>query len=374
MIDLEKKILAGQYYLKKRLGAGGMGQVYQVWDRKRCVYLAVKVIDNVRFFESFVREVGATVNLAHPNIIRFYNVGKDDGLGVIFIVMDWVDGHDVQRLFTKRGGPLGVGEVAHILDGVQSALYFAHLSNVIHCDVKPANILLKDADNQVLLGDFGLAHVAHDRSGGGTPYYMAPELFSGGQVSIRSDIYALGVTLYQLLSGRLPFSGKTREILISEHISKSPPSIQSLNPRLPNGLAKVIEKSLEKDPNRRQQSVTELWTDFSKCIYGERDAPSYVPNLYGIKGENTHIKIKILGQKVTIGRSKTSQIRLRHQSVSRYHAVIVWQQGRFFIRDNGSSVGTYLNGSRLEANKKEKLRNKDKIKIGVVDQFEFRER
>lgn len=370
----EKNVLINQYFLKRLAGKGGMGQVYQAWDRKRSTYMAVKVIHDLRFFESFVREVQALVKLAHPNIIRFYDVDKDDNAGVIFIVMDWVDGIDLQNLFKKRKGPLGVGEVAHILDGVQKALYYAHTSNVIHCDIKPANILLRNADNQVLLGDFGLAHIAHDQSGGGTLPYMAPELFKGGQVSVSSDIYALGVTLYQLLSGRLPFYGETKEHFFQE-LSKMPPPIQRINPTLPNGVVSVIERALAKDPRQRQQSVTELWTDFSKFVRGDsEDFPLHTPNLYGINGEKLHQKIRVSGPKITIGRSKTNQIRLKHLSVSRYHAVIIWQQGRFFIRDNGSSVGTYVNGHRLESNKKVKLRDRDKIKVGVFDQFEFRER
>ncbi len=379
MTALEKQLLVNQYFLTSLAGEGGMGQVYKAWDRKRGAYMAVKTIRESRFVESFIREAQALIELSHPNIMRFYNVGIDQKVGVAFIVMDWVDGKDLQSLIKKRKS-LGVGEVTHIFEGIQKALYYAHERKVCHCDLKPGNILIRDADNQVILSDFGLAHAAHDQGGGGTLPFMAPELFNPDatrrKYSVSSDIYALGVTLYQLLSGHLPFSGDTREQIIQAHRIKSPPPLRNFNPRIPDGIVLVIEKSLSKDPRYRQKSITEMYLEFLKYTSGEKDAPlaRHAPTLIGIKGENVHKKIKILGQKTTIGRSKINEVHLRHLSVSRYHASIVWQQGSFFIRDNGSSVGTYLNSRRLESNTKEKLRNGDKIRIGVVDQFEYRDR
>jgi len=376
--DLEHTILADQYFLKKLAGKGGMGQVYQAWDRKRSTYMAVKIISERRFVESFFREAEALIGLAHPNIIRFYEVGKDEKAGVIFIVMDWVDGKDLQSELGKRNS-LGVGEVAHIFGCVQKALHYAHERNVCHCDIKPGNILIKNSDNQAILGDFGLAHAAHDQGGGGTLPFMAPELFNPNEkyrkYSISSDIYALGITLYQLLSGRLPFVGGTQERLIQEHRGKAPPPLQRFNPKIPSGIVSVIEKALAKDPHHRQGSVTEMFVEFSKYVSGEKqkDVPPHASYFYGVAGEKSRYRIKISGQ-LTIGRSKKNQLRLKHPSVSRYHAVIVWQQDIFFIRDNGSSVGTYLNGHRLQPNKKEKLRHGDKVKIGISDMFEFRER
>lgn len=375
MIGLEGIVLADRYFLKRLAGKGGMAQVYQAWDRQRSDYVAIKVIHNIQFVESFIREAQALAILAHSNIVRLYEVNKDDEKKIIFIVMDWIDGKDLQGALKKRGTPLGLGEVTNILEGVYKALHFAHSLKICHCDIKPANIILRNADNQAILSDFGLAHLVHDQGRGGTLPFMAPELFKGGEFSVSSDIYALGVTLYQLLSGHLPFHGETRDRLIQEHLSKIPPHIQNFNSKIPDRIAHVIEKSLAKDPRQRHQTVTELWIDFSRYASGDqKDFSGHSSGLYRVKGESTHQKIKILGNGITIGRSKKNQLCLRHPSVSRYHAVIIWQQGRFFIRDNGSTVGTYLNGRRLESNKKEKLRYGDKIKIGVADVFEFRYR
>lgn len=378
MNRLEQKILAEQYYLRKLAGEGGMGQVYQAWDRKRSTYVAVKTISEERFVKSFITEIEALIKLSHPNIIRVYGAGLDNNAGVAYIVTEWIDGKDLSGVLKKRKY-LGVGEVVHIFECVQKALHYIHYEGVCHCDIKPGNILLRNADNLAILGDFGLAHATHEQSGGGTPHFMAPELFNPNEkyrkYSVASDIYALGVTLYQLLSGNLPFSGNTWERLIQEHRYKTPVSLQRFNPSISGGIVSVIEKSLAKDPRRRYQSVTEMFVDFSKYAGGEKrkDVPTYASYLCRIKGEKVHYRIRVSGD-LTIGRSKKNQLRLEHPSVSRYHAVIIWQQGRFFIRDNGSSVGTYLNGHRLKSNKKEKLRHGDKIKIGVSDMFEFREK
>ena len=265
MDDLEYTTLADRYFLRKLAGTGGMAQVYQAWDQLRGTEMAIKVIHDLRFFESFVREAVALRDIAHPNIVRFYSVEKDDEKGIIFIVMEWVEGRDLQRILKKRGGPLGIGEVTSILQGIQRALQYAHKLGICHCDIKPANILLKDADDQPVLSDFGLAHVAHDKGAGGTLAFMAPELFiKGGEYSVSSDIYALGVTLYQLLSGHLPFHGDTKDRLIREHMGKTPPRIQSFNPKVPDGIARVIEKALAKNPSQRQGSVMELWSEFYK--------------------------------------------------------------------------------------------------------------
>lgn len=373
MKGLENVTLSNRYFLKRLAGVGGMGQVYQAWDRERSTYIAIKVIHDIRFFESFFREAVALQELAHPNIVRLYEVKKDDSKGIIFLVMDWIDGKDLLGILKNRYTPMGIGEVTHILDGVTKALHYAHAQGVCHCDIKPGNILLRNSDNLPILSDFGLAHVTQDQGGGGTLSFMAPELFAGGNVSPASDIYALGVTLYQLLSGQLPFHGETKERLIQEHLLKSPPPIQRLNPSLPGGIIAVIEQALAKDPRRRQEKVMDVWIEFSK--YTDRsnnEAPTLSSGLYGIKGEKAHQKINTAGQEITIGRSKKNHIRLRHPSVSRHHAAIFWRNDRYFIRDYGSSVGTYINGRKISPNSPIPLRNGDKIKFGVSDVFEFR--
>lgn len=373
MTGLEKQVLADRYFLKRLAGAGGMGQVYQAWDRQRSAEIAIKVIHDVRFVESFIREAVALRELAHPNIVRYYAVEQDKAKNIIFIVMDWVDGKDLHSLLKDRYTPMGIGEVNHILGGVAKALHYAHGQGICHCDIKPGNILLRNSDNLPILSDFGLAHLTQDQGGGGTLAFMAPELFRGGNVSVASDIYALGVTLYQLLSKQLPFHGETRERLIQEHLSKAPPPIQRLNPNLPDGIVSLIERALSKDPSRRQNTATQLSVEFSAYASGSQsDRPKQSSELYGLKGEKINEKISPASRQLTIGRSKKNYLRLRHPSVSRQHAIIFWKQDRYYIRDYGSTVGTYVNGRRILPNQPTPLHNGDKIKIGTFNVFEFR--
>ncbi len=372
MAGFENSTLAGRYFLKRLAGEGGMAQVYQAWDPDRSTYLAIKVIHEMRFFESFLREAVVLGKLAHPNIVRLYSVEKDDSKQIVFIVMDWVDGKDLKGILEERQHPLEVAEVCAILDCVHKALHYAHKLDVCHCDIKPANILLKNSDHQAILSDFGLAQVTHGQGSGGTFPYMAPELFLGGKVSVATDVYALGVTLYQLLSRHLPFEGKPRDLLIQEQIGKPPTPIRSYNPGLPDGVVAVIERALAKDPSRRPASVTDLWVDFSRCAQGpQRHPPVSSPVLIGLQGEITGHKIRIPAQGMTIGRSTRNQLCLKELSVSREHAVITCKQGRFYIRDRGSKVGTYHNAHKLH-DQEEELRNGDTIKFGVSEVFEFR--
>ncbi len=373
MADLTNSTLANRYFLKRLAGEGGMAQVYQAWDQYRTTDMAIKVISDLRFFDSLLREAVALRDLAHPNIVRLYSVEKDDVRKIVFLVMDWVDGKDLKGILDLRKGPMGIGEVRQILDCIHKALHYAHKLGVCHCDLKPANILMKNSDGQAILSDFGLAQVAQARGSGGTLAFMAPELFQGASVSVASDIYSLGVTLYQLLSGRLPFAGNSPKELIQAHISSPPPHLTSLNPDLPDGVVQVIEKSLAKDPGCRPATVTDLWVEFSRHAQRTRrqgKAPTSI--LTGIKGSIAGKQVPIPVSGVSIGRGSRSQLRLQHPTVSRDHATITCQEGHFVIRDMGSTRGTFVNGTRL-GSQEQRLRSGDRISIGASDVLEFRD-
>lgn len=373
MSGLENKTLADQYFLRRLAGQGGMGQVYEAWDRQRGTHMAIKVIHDLRFIESFLREATALKNLAHPNIVRFYGVEEDKRENLFFLVMDWVEGKDLQTMLKERQSPMGVGEVLHILGGVQKALHFTHNNGLYHCDIKPANIMLRNADNLPILSDFGLAHAKKEQGRGGTIFYMAPELIRDGHISIASDIYALGVTLYQLLSRQLPFQGETTEQIIQMHLLAAPPPLRRFNPSLPKGIVHVIEKALRKNPADRQGSVTQLWEEYAHYADSRRvESPTLSSGLYGLQGEKAHHRITTSRLEITIGRNRKNLICLRHPSVSRHHAIIFWKQDRYYIRDYGSTLGTFINGRRIRPNEPVPLHNQDKIKFGVADVFEFR--
>lgn len=386
MTGLESVTLANQYFLKKLAGQGAMAQVYQAWDPQRQTMMAIKVIRDPRFFETFRTEVVALKTLEHPNIVRLYDVGKDEAHGIIYLVMDWVDGQDLKTQLDLRKTPLEPAEVSRILDDLHKALNYAHTKGLCHCDIKPANVLMKRSDGQAILSDFGLAQAARQQGRGGTLAFMAPELFQGGHATAASDIYALGVTLYMLLSCRLPFEFANAEQLAVAHITQHPAPLRNHNPAVPQGMNAVIEKALSKDPARRQTSVTELWMEFSRFANARgsgppdpvrrqaisQPGPARTAILVGVRGENAGSRVRIPGQGMTVGRGSASQLHLTDPSVSRHHAEIRCRAGAFYLADCRSTVGTFFNNLRV-GGEEQRLREGDRIRFGASDVFEFHE-
>lgn len=216
----------------------------------------------------FAKEAELLSELKHPNIVRLYEFDRDGD--IVYIVMDWVEGENVRQVVVKKKQPLPLTEVARILDPVCSALNFAHQSNVYHCDVKPANIMLHD-DGRVLLTDFGVARHAADATWGGTPAYMAPEQFPelpyAGKVDARTDVYALGVSIYEMLSGGwVPYRGdtpnlqgqKTRERIVWEIVNTPLTPLKHYNNTIPDALDNVVRTALNTDPALRYSTTIEL--------------------------------------------------------------------------------------------------------------------
>jgi serine/threonine protein kinase len=412
MTNLVGKTLKNQYFLRELAGAGGMADVYQAWDTMRSTRMAIKVLrrdlaTSPRFFKMFAKEAEVLRKLEHPNIVRLYSFENEDD--IIFIVMDWVQGGNLRQAIQERQRPFKLDEVSHILEPVCSALHYAHQSNVYHCDVKPANILLHE-DGRVLLTDFGVARLAYEREGGGTPPYMAPEQFAGGQVDARTDVYALGITLYEILSGgQVPFRGDskntpgqtTREKIAWEHQNLSLPPILQFNPSLPEGVFTVVETALNKDPELRYPTPMAMREAFEHARMRPRQKASSTPtllhpvqlpikqpvskpvltqaittgkHLYCRSGELARHNIPITRLGITIGRGVNNQVRLQERSVSRTHVSILWTKRGIYIRDEQSSLGTMINGQRITANIPILLHHGDVIQIGYYQIFEFREK
>ena len=412
MADLLGRTLKNQYFLRELAGAGGMADVYQAWDTKRSTRMAIKVLrrdlaTSPRFFRMFAKEAEVLRQLEHPNIVRLYSFENEDD--ITYIVMDWVQGSNLRQAIQERQHPFDLNEVAHILEPVYSALHYAHQSNVYHCDIKPANILLHE-DGRVLLTDFGVARLAYEREGGGTPPYMAPEQFTSGQVDARTDIYALGVTLYEMLSGgQVPFRGDskntpgrtTQEKIAWEHQNLSLPSILKFNPSLPEEVVTVVEAALNKDSEQRYPTPMAMRDAFEHArmrlrqttgnmptilqpIHSpvQRPASELVqpqanvtgPHLYCRSGELARHNISITRLGITIGRGVNNQVRLQERSVSRTHVSILFTKRGIYIRDEQSSLGTIVNGQRISANTPILLHHGDVIQIGFYQVFEFMER
>jgi serine/threonine-protein kinase len=267
MRDLTGQTL-GEYEIVERVGCGAMADVYKAFQPKLNRYVAIKVLSPILageagFRERFVREAQAIAQLDHPNILPVYDFDRQNDL--TYIVTQFVDTGSLADLLDR---PLPLDLALHILEQVGSALSHAHSQGVVHRDVKPSNILLGPR-NWALLADFGLVKTMEIPSNLtptgmslGTPAYMAPEQVTGDPVDARADVYALGTTLYQMLTARVPFEGDSGVAVALKHVREAPPAPRSLNPGLPEAVDHVIAKALAKNREARFGSVDDLVAAF----------------------------------------------------------------------------------------------------------------
>ncbi|MBM4034134.1 MAG: serine/threonine protein kinase [Planctomycetes bacterium] len=258
----------GIYYLQRLLGKGGMGAVYLAVDPTLRRQVALKVLApelaaDHEYVARFHREATSLARIRHPNLVHIYAVGEDANRH--FIAMEYLKGQSVADLL-RQHGPLPHPSAVRILGQVLSALDKVHAAGIVHRDLKPANIMI-DEDQRAILTDFGLAKPRHDRSvttGNtllGTPEYMAPELAEGREADFRTDIYALGVILFELVTGRVPFQSTSAIATLRQHIETPTPSARGLTPALPPQLDAVIARAMAKKPEERYQSVRALAAD-----------------------------------------------------------------------------------------------------------------
>lgn len=258
----------GRYALKFRLGEGGIGTVYGALDPLLSRTIAVKMLHvevppehRQALQDSFLQEARAAAGLNHPHIVTVHDAGaSDQGL---YIAMERLKGADLRQLL-QRGWRPSPRQAALIVRRVADALAYAHDKGVIHCDVKPANIFMVGRTTPKVL-DFGIARVgqspdgqAHSAFAAGSPYYMAPEQLRAEPVDRRCDVYALGAVLYELLSGRKPFSGGSLDDIVEAALNRVPVPLTELQPRLSPALAAIAHRALEKEPAKRFRSARQL--------------------------------------------------------------------------------------------------------------------
>jgi len=268
----EGVLLCGRYRLQRSIGRGGMADVYLAFDKKRQAPVAVKILredlaEDPVLTRRFCREAEALARLDHPNIVRFYAFEQDGPIA--FIVMDYIDGTTLRRLLLERRKPLDVKEITPVLRDICSALHYAHLNGTVHRDLKPGNVMLKQ-DGKALLTDFGISCAMEGATLTGmvmgTPAYMSPEQIAGRQMDARSDIYSLGVLLFEMATGQRPFTGEepgltetgTTPRIQEAHLRLPPPDPRTFNPRLPSAAAAVILRALAKQPADRWPDVVSL--------------------------------------------------------------------------------------------------------------------
>jgi serine/threonine protein kinase len=261
----------GKYELRERIGRGGMAEVYKAYHASLDRYVALKVLHpflgtDPEFKERFEREARNVAQLRHPNIVQVYDFDFDPVRELYYMVMEYLDGPTLRTRLMQlslQGELFTIPEALRITRSMASALEYAHSRDMIHRDLKPGNIMF-DADGRVVLTDFGIARIVSGpnmtASGSmvGTPAYMSPEQGLGQAGDHRSDIYSLGVVLYQLVTGAPPFDADTPIAIVLKHVNDPLPSPKSLNPNIPEGLECILYKALAKSPEDRYQSVREM--------------------------------------------------------------------------------------------------------------------
>ena len=268
----------GRYEIQKELGKGAMGVVYQAHDPQIDRMVALKVLRQDRvsgedFVRRFLKEAQAIGRLSHPNIVTVYDVGKDQD--TIYIAMEFLDGHPLDEVFRKT--PPDLEKIVDIGAKVATALDYSHQRGIIHRDIKPSNIMLT-RDGQVKITDFGVARIEDPKtpqmtqSGEilGTPNYMSPEQVKGEPVDGRSDLYSLGVILYELSTGKRPHGGKNLAAIFNAILQEEPVSPMAVEPfvsrGLPSTLSAILLKSIEKIPELRYQSGSAMAEALSACL------------------------------------------------------------------------------------------------------------
>ena len=281
--DLASSPLDGRYRIISRLGSGGMADVYLARDESLGRLVAIKVLKkrlaaDAEFVERFRIEAQAAASLNHPAIVAVYDRGKAGDSP--YIAMEYVDGESLRQQ-VRRTGRLSPDEAAGIALAVLDALREAHARHIVHRDVTSSNVLVDEA-GRVKVADFGIARMgvsALTRTGAmlGTSSYLSPEQAQGRSADERSDLYSLGVVLYEMLTGRLPFSGESDLAVAMQHVSAAPPNPRSLIPDVPEAYAAVVMKALSKQPFDRYQSADEFGGALRTAKDGGHAAPAAVP-------------------------------------------------------------------------------------------------
>ena len=273
-----------RYQIIKTIGEGGMANVYLAYDTILDRNVAVKVLrgdlaTDEKFVRRFQREALSASSLSHPNIVEVYDVGEDNGS--YYIVMEYIDGKHLKQLLKKRGS-LTLTEVVDIMLQVTDGMSAAHDSYIIHRDIKPQNIMILE-NGLIKITDFGIAmalnstQLTQTNSVMGSVHYLPPEQASGKGATIQSDVYSMGILMYELLTGTLPFKGDNAVEIALKHIKESVPSVRELLPNTPQSIDNIIMKATAKNVKNRYQDAKEMHDDLKTALDDSRiNEPKYV--------------------------------------------------------------------------------------------------
>ena len=272
------QLINDRYEIEKLIGEGGMANVYLAKDTILDRKVAVKVLrgdlaGDEKFVRRFQREALSASSLSHPNIVEIYDVGEDEGN--FYIVMEYIDGKTLKQLIKKRG-VLSLPEAMDIMLQLLDALATAHDSYIIHRDIKPQNIMIKES-GLVKITDFGIAmalnsaQLTQTNSVMGSVHYLPPEQASGKGSTIRSDIYSLGILMFEMLTGKVPFKGDSAVEIALKHMKEPLPSVREINPVVPQSVENIILKAAAKNPKNRYRDVREMADDIKTCLDEDRE-------------------------------------------------------------------------------------------------------
>lgn len=281
------KHISGRYKILQVIGGGGMSNVYLAHDIILNRDVAVKILrydlsNEEELHRRFQREALSATSLMHPNIVSIYDVGEDGDMH--YIVMEYIKGKTLKQ-YIQEFSPLSSARSVHIMKQLTSALGHAHENGIIHRDIKPQNILM-DEEGNVKITDFGIAtslgatSYTQTNSVIGTVHYLSPEQARGGLATMKSDIYALGIVMYELLTGELPFSGESAVSIALKHLQAETPSIREFDATIPQSVENIVLKATAKDANHRYQSVEAMQEDLETCLSLNRiHEPKFAPPL-----------------------------------------------------------------------------------------------
>lgn len=278
-MDLEGKILGNRYEIIEKIGNGGMATVYKSKDRVLNRYVAVKILrDEFTTDEEFIKrfriEAQSAASLTHPNIVSIFDVGNEGSL--YYIVMELIKGKTLKEIITEENGPLPWKWSLNVVTQIASALETAHKNNIVHRDIKPHNIIITE-DGIAKVTDFGIAKAVSNSTITafgttiGSVHYFSPEHARGGYTDAKSDLYSLGVVMYEMLTGRVPFDADTPVSVALKHMQEDPIEPKELNDNIPQVVNDIIMKAMQKDVNLRYQSATEMLKDLNAALKNPDD-------------------------------------------------------------------------------------------------------
>lgn len=283
-------LLNDRYKIERKIGGGGMANVYLAWDTILEREVAVKVLrteyaNEKEFIARFDREAQAASSLSHPNIVSIYDVGEEDQ--VLYMVMEYVNGMTLKE-YIRTNRPIPVSEAVEIMKQIASAIAHAHEHDIVHRDIKPQNILI-DQDGMAKVTDFGIAmalsatSLTETNSILGSVHYLSPEQARGGMATKKSDIYSIGIVFFEMLTGRIPFSGQSPIAIALKHLQTDTPSVKNINPEVPQSVENIVLKATTKDPFHRYGNVYEMEEALDHAFDPNRinEAPFQIPEEVG---------------------------------------------------------------------------------------------